>query len=116
MLVGGGRTYDEDIPPTVTTTSPTTFQGAITRARARQLNYQVLSFLGTIPIIHENMILPKTDMFVTLRNNGPSQEEKDKHWSMMVHGDGSMHAWIGYDTTSGDLDEIPREHTSYFRP
>ena len=72
--------------------------------------------LGTIPIIHENMILPKTDMFVTLRNNGPSEEEKDKHWSMMVHGDGSMHARIGHDATSGDLDEIPREHTSYFRP
>ena len=107
---------DEDIPPIVTTTSPTTIQGAITRARARQLNYQVLSFLGTIPIIHENMILPKTDMFVTLRNNGPSQEEKDKHWSMMIHGDGSMHARIGHDATSGDLDEISREHTSYFRP
>ena len=97
---------DEDIPPIVTTTSPT---GAITRARARQLNYQVLSFLGTIPLIHENMILSKTNMCVTLRNNGPSQEEKDKHGSMMVHGDGSMHA-------SGDLDEIPQEHTSYFRP
>ena len=100
----------------MTTTSPTTIQGAITRARARQLNYQVLSFLGTIPIIHENMILPKTDMFVTLRNNGPSQEEKDKHWSMMIHGYSSMHARIGHDATSGDLDEISREHTSYFRP
>ena len=53
---------DEDIPPIVATTSPTTIQGAITRARARQLNYQVLSFLGTIPNIHENMLLPKTDM------------------------------------------------------
>ena len=62
------------------------------------------------------MTLPKTDMFVTLRNNGPSQEEKDKYWSMMVHGDGSMHAWIGHDAISGDLDEIRREHTSYFRP
>ena len=85
---------DEDIPPIVTTTSPTTIQRAITRARARQVNYQLLSFLGTIPLIHENMILPKIDMFVTLRNNGPSQEEKDKHWSMMVHGDGSM-IWGG---------------------
>ena len=100
---------DEDIPPIVTSMSPTTIRGAITRARTRQLNYQVLSFLGTIPLIHENMILAKTDMFVTLRNNRPSQEEKDKHWSMMVHRDGSMHA-------SGDLDEISREHTSYFRP
>ena len=62
------------------------------------------------------MILPKIDMFVTLRNNGPSQEEKDKHWRKMVHGDGSMHARIGHDAISGDSDEMSREHTSYFRP
>ena len=47
------------------------------------------------------MILPKTDMFVTLRNNGPSQEEKDQHWSMMVHGDGldmklQVETWTKY--------------------
>ena len=41
------RGTDEDIPTTVTTTSPTTtqIQGPVTRARARQLNYQVLPFL-----------------------------------------------------------------------
>ena len=46
---------DEDIPTTVTTTSPTTvqIQGPITQARARQLNYQVLSFLETLPNLHE---------------------------------------------------------------
>ena len=85
---------DEDIPTTVTTTSPTTtqIQGPITRARARQLNYQVLSFLGTLPNLHENMLLPKTDVFVTLRNNGPSEELMDKYWSMIVHGAGSRNA------------------------
>ena len=59
------------------------------------------------------MLLPKRDMFVTLRNNGSSQKEKDKHWSMMVHGDSSRHAWIGHDAISGNLDEIPREHTLF---
>ena len=95
---------DEDIPTTVTTTSPTTaqIQGPITRARARQLNYQVLSFLGTIPNLHENMLLPKTDVFVTLRNNGPSEELMDKYWSMIVHGDGSKHMRVEDDATHGD--------------
>ena len=62
------------------------------------------------------MLLRKSDMFVTLRNNGPSKEEKDKHWSMMIHGDGSKHARSGEDATNGDMDEILQDHTSYFRP
>lgn len=66
---------DEDIPHVDTPAAPTvTLQGPITRARARQLNYQVLSFLGTILHIHENMMLPKLDVFVTLRNDGPSMD------------------------------------------
>ena len=58
---------DEDIPTTDTPASPTTtlpqvpeIQVAITRARARQLNYQVLSFLGIISNVHENTIQPKS--------------------------------------------------------
>jgi hypothetical protein len=35
----------------------------------QQLNYRVLSFLGTIPHIRDNMMLPKLDVFVTLRND-----------------------------------------------
>jgi hypothetical protein len=77
---------DEDIPTVDTTIAPTAtlphipqFQGPLTRARARQLNYQVLSFLGTIPNIHENMMLPKSDVFMLLRNDGPSMDERDKH-------------------------------------
>ena len=38
------------------------------------------------------MLLPKTDVFVTLRNNGPSEELMDKYWSMIVHGAGSRNA------------------------
>ncbi|KAK1665725.1 hypothetical protein QYE76_053884 [Lolium multiflorum] len=98
--------HDEDIPSIDTTAVPTAtqIQGPITRARAKQLNYQVLSFLGTVPHIHENMMLPKSDMFVTLRNDGPSMDEEDKHWSMITHGgDGSKHLRIEDDATSGDF-------------
>ena len=97
---------DEDIPSIDTTDVPTTpqIQGPITQPRAKQLNYQVLSFLGTIPHIHENMMLPKSDMFVTLRNDGPSMDEEDKHWSMITHGgDGSKHLRIEDDAASGDF-------------
>lgn len=95
--------FDEDISSIVTPAAPTAtqMQGPITRTRAKQLNYQVLSFLGTVPLIHENMMLSKSDVFVTLRNDGPSMDERDKHWSMIVHGDGSKRLRIKEDT-SGD--------------
>ena len=79
---------DEDINTIVTPTSPTTtYTGPITRARARQLNYQVLSFLGNDSNVHENMMLPKLDTFVLLTNEGPSTGKKDEYWSMVKHGD-----------------------------
>jgi hypothetical protein len=41
------------------------------------------------------MMLPKSDVFVTLRNDGPGMDEEDKHWSMITHeGDGSKHVRI----------------------
>ena len=49
-----------------------THTGPITRAHARQLNYQVLPFLGNDSNVHENTILPKLDTFVLLTNEGPS--------------------------------------------
>src|SRR3954453_9415061 len=56
---------DEDIPTNVTpTSSPATHTGPITRARARQLNYQVLSFLANTSNVQEQMMLPKLDTFV----------------------------------------------------
>ena len=64
---------DEDIPAIDVTaaTTPPPLQGPLTRARARQLNQQVLSFLQATPNIHENMMLPKVDVFISLRNDGP---------------------------------------------
>jgi hypothetical protein len=96
---------DEDIPSIDTTTAPTSepIQGPITRARAKQLNYEVLSFLETLSHIHENMMLPKSHVFVTLRNDGPSMDERDKHWSMIVHEDGSKRLRIEDDATSGEF-------------
>ena len=93
---------DEDITTidiTVVSTA-THIQELITRARARQLNYQVLSFLGTLPNIYENMILTKSDVFMLLRNDRPSMDEIDTHWSMMVYDELVK---IDVDATSGDF-------------
>jgi hypothetical protein len=30
-------------------------------------------------------------------------DKRDKHWSMIMHGDGSKHVEIEEDTTSGDF-------------
>ena len=58
---------DEDIPTIVTPTSPlATHVGPITRARERQINYQVISFLGNPSNVHEHMMLPKLDTFFYL--------------------------------------------------
>ena len=55
------RPFDEDIPiiDATAATTPLPLQGPMTRARARQLNQQVLSFLRVVPNVHENRILPK---------------------------------------------------------
>ena len=74
---------DEDINTIVTPTAPTAAHtGPITRARARQLNYQVLD-----SNVHENMMLPKLDTFVLLTNEGPSLDKKDEPWSKFKHGE-----------------------------
>ena len=58
---------DEDINTIVTPTAPTaTYTRPITRARTRQLNYQVLPFLGNDSHVQENMVLPQLDTFVLL--------------------------------------------------
>jgi hypothetical protein len=49
------------------------------------------------------MMLPKSDMFVTLRNDGPSMDERDMLWSMNMHGDGSQHERIEEDAASEDF-------------
>jgi hypothetical protein len=49
------------------------------------------------------MILHKSDVFVTLRNDGPSMDERDKHWCMNMHGDGSQYERIEEDAESEDF-------------
>ena len=61
--------------------------GTIARAHIRQFDYQVLSFLGNVSSLHENMILPNIDTFVLLAIEGPSTDTKVEHWSMVKHGD-----------------------------
>jgi hypothetical protein len=68
------------------------------------LSYQVFSFLGTIPHIHANMMLLKSNVFVTFRNNVPIMDERNKHWSMIIREeDGSKHARIEEDTATRDF-------------
>ena len=95
---------DKDINTIVTPTSPTVIHiGPITRARARQLNYQVLSFLGNDSNVHENMMLPKLDTFVLLTNEGPSLDKKDEPWSKFKHGDDGMSKGIKNGVTRDDF-------------
>ena len=65
---------DEDITPLDTNdTPPLDIQGAITRARARQLNLEVSSFLSKALYVNvENSILPND--YILLRNKGQDQE------------------------------------------
>ena len=48
------------------------------------------------------MMLPKSDVFMLLRNDGPSMDKKDEY-CMNVHGDGSKRVRIEDDATSGDF-------------
>ena len=92
VITAKGPLDDEDINTIVTPTAPTaTYTGPITRARARQLNYQVLPFLGNDSNVHEIMMLPKLDTFVLLTNEGPSMDKRDEHWRKTKHGDDGMH-------------------------
>ena len=95
---------DEDINTIVTpTTHASIHTGPITRARARQLNYQVLSFLGNDSNVHENMMLPKLDTFVLLTNEEPSLDKKDEPWSKFKHGDDGKRKGVKNGVTSDDF-------------
>ena len=95
---------DEDINTIVTPTAPTaTYTGQITRSRARQLNYQVLSFLGNDSNVHENMMLPQLDTFVLLTNEWPGMDKRHEHWSKTKHGDDVMRKGIKSGVTSDDF-------------
>ena len=95
---------DEDINTIVTPTAPAVIHtGPITRARARQLNYPVLSFLGNDSNVHENMMLRKLDRFVLLTNEGPGMNKRDEHWSKTKHGDDGMRKGVKNGVTSDDF-------------
>ena len=50
--------------------------------------------------------MPKSNVFVSLRNDGPSMDARDKLWSMYVNGDGSRSAHEeGDDAANGDYDD-----------
>src|SRR3954470_830954 len=94
---------DEDISTNVTpTSSPTTHTRLVTRARARQLNYQVVSFLANPSNVQEHMMLPKLDPFVCLMNEGPSMDKKDGHWSGIKHGEEGARAGKDSGASRGD--------------
>ena len=109
VVVGGawrrinGTLCDEDINTIVTPTAPTAIHtGPITRARARQLNYQVLSFLGNDSNVHENMMMPKLDTFVLLTNEGPSLDKTNEPCRKFKHGDDGMRKGNKNGVTSDD--------------
>ena len=89
---------------TVTPISPVVLPlGTVARAQIRQLNYQVLSFLGNDSNVHENMMLPKLDTFVLLTNEGPGMDKRDEHWSKNKHGVDGMHKGNKNGVTSDDF-------------
>jgi hypothetical protein len=94
---------DTTVPPRAAHPLVPQLQGHFTRARARQINYQVPSFVGTLPNNHENMMLPKSDVFITFRNDGTSMDDKVKDWNMIMHGDGSGLARIWDVAASEDF-------------
>jgi hypothetical protein len=65
----GAAPSDEDITPLDTNNNPPLIvQGPITRARARQLNLEVSSFLNSSSYDYENRLLPND--YIVIRNHG----------------------------------------------
>jgi hypothetical protein len=68
---------DEDITPMDTNNTPQVdIQGPITRARARQLNLQVIPFLRNYSCACESSMLPND--LIILRNEGEDQQGRGK--------------------------------------
>ena len=70
---------DEDIPAIDTTTTPTP-----------KKDQKVLSFMRVVPNIHDNVMLPKSELCGSLRNDGQCMDERDNFRSMFTHGDGRI--------------------------
>jgi hypothetical protein len=84
-------------------TPPLDIQGAITRARARQLNLEVSSFLSTSTYDFHNRLLPND--YIVIRNQGKDQE-------MHVEGIGSVEVQQRNASQVGDLIQVDFESTS----
>jgi hypothetical protein len=52
------------------------------------------------------MMLPKSDVLVLLRNNGLSMDERDKHWSMVIHGEDNKNMIQEEDAASGEFSTL----------
>lgn len=77
---------DEDISAAVTpVATPTSVMpsGPITRARARQINGQVLSFLYKYDLANEDIILRSYSDLLVLRNKGEIKDEDSVHSDQM---------------------------------
>ncbi|KAK1681416.1 hypothetical protein QYE76_042264 [Lolium multiflorum] len=98
---GGG---DDAAPPKVDTTSRPTSppRGPMTRARAQVMrtSHLLIQPLYLQPHKYKDQSLELVPNNLTIRNDGPSMDEEDKHWSMITHGgDGSKH--VGIKTLAG---------------
>jgi hypothetical protein len=99
--------HDEDITHLdAHNTSSLDIQGPITRARARQLNLEVSSFLRTSTYDFENRLLPSD--YIVLRNQGEDQE---------MHGEGLGGVEVQQRSASqvGDPIQLDFESTSESR-
>ena len=76
---------DEDISPMLTSDTPSVvMHGPLTRARARQLNQQVSSFLSSSLYTFEDSMLPNVSIdYILLRNLG---EEHEAHGNQQGRG------------------------------
>ena len=65
--------YEDITPSDAPADPPTIMQGPMTRARMRQLNLEVSSFLSDLFYTYENRLLPND--IILLRNIGEDHEE-----------------------------------------
>jgi hypothetical protein len=113
------REDDEDIP-IIGTTTPTTQQGPITQAQARQLNYQVKSFLAIQTSYSPNGVLLKPcDDFLMIRNlKAESDWRKNYSDNKQVEG-GMRKRRIGPKNQTASSDSLfgpPRTSTGHNSP
>jgi len=97
---------DEDITSSDAHETPLDIQGPITRARARQLNLEVRSFLSTSFYDFENRLLSHD--YIVIRNKGEDQE-------MRGEGLGGVEDQQGHPTRVGGPSPIDFESTSESR-